>query len=371
MIHLKPHLYQNFRIPQVAELIPPAWARTGHLQTLAAHFLPSPTLENYGERTEFQLGDGDKLVGYIKEGRHPVMISVFHGLGGDLQSDYMQRTAKLASDMGFGYAIINHRGAGEGHGLARSTYHSGRGEDISDVLAVLKEKFPHSLHISIGVSMSGSMLLNLVSGRRGTVKPDYAITVNAPIDLHAGSQRLSEGFNRVYDLRFVHRLSQEIAKRQEAGLLSKNYTIPRFATVGEFDDIFTAVEFGFANRQDYYNQCSTWRHLHQVDVPTIMLTAADDPFIPVETYLDAQLSDSIILHIEPVGGHVGYYAGNSRKYGTNRWLDYFLEKSFRKILDGSLVFEKHSQKALIHAPGAHRSSESDKSRSGWNHLDRQ
>jgi pimeloyl-ACP methyl ester carboxylesterase len=142
-------------------------------------------------------------------------------------------------------------------------------------------------------------------------------------------------------------------------------------TPSEFDDIFTAVEFGFANRQDYYNQCSTWRHLHQVDVPTIMLTAADDPFIPVETYLDAQLSDSIILHIEPVGGHVGYYAGNSRKYGTNRWLDYFLEKSFRKILDGSLVFEKHSQKALIHAPGAHRSSESDKSRSGWNHLDRQ
>lgn len=333
---LKRNPYSHYRLPKIAELVPPVWARNGHLQTLIAHFIPSPVLLDLGKRTEFPLADGDRLVGFVKEGHTKVMVSLFHGLGGSIESDYMQRSAILAESLGHSFAIVNHRGAGVGHGFARGAYHSGRGEDISDVLAVLRERYPDHLQVAIGFSMSGSMLLNLVSGRRGTVMPDAAITVNAPIDLHIGSQKLSEGFNRVYDIRFVHRLTQEIEKRQKAGLLSRNYEIPRFATVGEFDDIFTAVEFGFANRMDYYNQCSTWSHLHRIDVPTVMLTAADDPFIPVESYLDAQLSSAIRLHIEPIGGHVGYYAADNEKYGTNRWLDYFLKKSLHGIIQGSL-----------------------------------
>jgi predicted alpha/beta-fold hydrolase len=327
------------KIPQLISLKAPFWADSGHLQTLCAHFIPSKNYSRPTQELTIPLQDGDALKAYYSQGQQNVIVCIFHGLGGDITSDYMQRTAELSADMGLGVLLVNHRGAQSGAGLAKNPYHSGRGEDVSDVLAWIRQKYPGQLLITVGVSMSGCILLNLVTGRRGTEKPDGVITVNAPLNLEKGSILLSKGFNRVYDFRFVRKLDRQIKQKKELGLLTKTYPVPLFTTVHDFDDIYTAPASGFKNREHYYESCSPHGYLDQISRPTIMLHSFDDPFVPVEDYLSAKTSSFVQLHIEERGGHVGYYSGQAlplqiggKTIATHRWLDYFLSQALQRLL---------------------------------------
>ena len=311
----------------------PFWADSGHGQTLWAHFLKSPELENLGQNFEVDLPDGDRLFCFYHQGFTDVVVSLYHGLSGDVYADYMQRTAILCRQLGHTVVLVNHRGAGQGANHARNPYHSGRAEDVSEVLKVLRQKFPGKKQITIGYSMSGCIVLCLLGGYRGVEKPDGAITVNAPLNLGQGARRLKTGLNRIYDVRFVHRLRQNIEEKYQTGLITKHYEIPWWSSVYDLDQIYTAEAGGFRDREDYYENCSSGRYLHKIDVPTYMLTSEDDPFVLVEDYHKAQLSKNIQLHIESRGGHLGYLSRNATPLGSNRWLDYYLNEALQALTE--------------------------------------
>lgn len=279
---------------------------------------------DFGSRHIVTLADGDRINTYYTAGVRNSMVILFHGLAGSIQSDYIRRTFLLAKKMGLHSVVVNHRGADDPEGLARNPYHSGRGEDASDVISYYRRLFPELQIIAIGFSLSGSIVLNLVSEQRGSCLPDRAISVNAPLDLENCSKRLSSGFNRLYDSRFVLRLSKDLQKGFATGRLEKDYRVSRFSTLRDFDEIFTAPASGFRSREHYYQSCSVKPHLPKIKVPTLMLTAADDPFIDVKDYQEASCSDQVQVHIEPVGGHVGYLSAGT-PLRPQRWLDSFLE----------------------------------------------
>ena len=143
--------------------IPPAWANSGHAQTILGHLLPSPKLENKGRRISIDLPDGDRLIGFAHHGTSNTCVYIFHGLAGSVDSSYIHRTALIARAQGHSVIIANHRGCGEGAGLARQPYHSGRGEDLAAVIAYGRKLFPRHRHVAIGFSLSGNALLLLVS----------------------------------------------------------------------------------------------------------------------------------------------------------------------------------------------------------------
>lgn len=309
----------------------PFWADSGHGQTLWGHFLKSPELENPGINFEVDLPDGDRLFCYYHPGHTDLVVSLYHGLSGDMQADYMQRTAILCRQLGHTVVLVNHRGAGPGLTAARHPYHSGRAEDVSEVLKVLRQKFPNKKQITVGYSMSGCIVLCLGGGFRGEHKPDGIITVNAPLNLGRGARLLGSGFNRIYDVRFVHRLRQNIDMKYRHGLIEQPYRIPAWATIHELDRIYTAPASGFRDREDYYESCSAIHYVKNIDVPTYMLTAADDPFVTVQDYRDAEMSKAVSLHIEERGGHLGYIAKNKTPLGSHRWLDYYLNEAIDKM----------------------------------------
>jgi predicted alpha/beta-fold hydrolase len=324
----------GLRFKEVQPLRAPAWADSGHGQTIFGHIIPSPTVQSPLEELTIPLVDGDKIKAYHRPGRTDWIVSVFPGLGGDITADYMQRTAILCEQLGHGVVIANHRGAHTGIALAKKIYHSGSSQDISDVIDFMKQKYPGHRHICIGVSISGTIVLNLMTGRMGSTKPEAAITINGPLDLLDGSQRLKKGLNRFYDFRFVRRLNKDLEQKFNLGLLPKRFAIPLRATVFDFDAIFTGPMSGYGSRESYYEICSPKEYLQQVDRPLIMLHAADDPFVDVSHYLDVHkkgLPENVQLHIEARGGHLGYLAGGPTELGTNRWLDYFLVKAFHRI----------------------------------------
>ena len=307
--------------------LPPFWAASGHAQTILGHLIPSESLSKKGERIEVPLGDGDRLVGFYLEGRSGTAVSLFHGLSGSSDADYIQRTAQVCLNQGHSVFMFNHRGCGEGVGLASHPYHSGRAEDLSSAIVYAKGRLPQHRHFAVGFSLSGNALLLLLSGKRGSIKPDAAISVNAPIDLESAAYQLKSGFNRVYDLRFVYKCKAEVAARKKADPKIPDYRISSISTLHDFDNIYTAPEGGFANREDYYRSCSTKNLLKDIRTPTVIITAKDDPFVDYRNFIEAERSASVHIHVEDSGGHMGYISAKETPLGSRRWLDYALHEA--------------------------------------------
>jgi len=301
---------------------PPFWARGAHLQTVAANYLPGAAPVLPWERIRLDLDDGDALALRALEGTTGVLVLLFHGLGGSADGHYLQRAAARFHGLGHAVLAVNHRGAGEGAGWSRHSYNSGSTRDLAAALRFGRARFPGHLQVAVGFSISANMLL-LLLGRDRSERPDRAIAVNPPVDLEACSRRLVTGFNRCYDQYFVRRLRREIMRRPGAAPL------PATGTLRDLDAVYTAPQGGFPSREAYYAQCSSGPHLAGIRVPTVILTALDDPFAPGGDVGACTLSAAVHLHAEPFGGHMGYLSRNLKGY---RWLDYALEHYLRELL---------------------------------------
>lgn len=304
---------------------------------MLGHVLPSPlpvpreALD--GVRLELPLPDGDRLAVRFLDGAGDTVVYLFHGLGSDGDVPYMLRSAAVAHRLGLPVYRVNHRGAGEGNGLARKPYHSGSSPDLSAVLAWGRARHPGKRALAIGFSLSSCALLGLLVGDRAWTRPDCAIAVNGPLDLDHASLALQTGFNRVYDLKFVNDGRRELRKREREGLLDRKYVVSPLSTIRDFDEIYTARSAGFVDRADYYARSSPGRLLERIEVPTVLLTAKDDPFVSHRFYLEAPRAPCISLHIEEHGGHMGYLTREPTPLGTRRWLDYALHEIIRDLAE--------------------------------------
>jgi len=310
--------------------VPPFWARTGHAQTIWGHLLRSPRLRVEGERVEVELQDGDRLVGARFAGGGGRVAYLFHGLGGSSEADYIRRATAVCLRRGYTVYAINHRGCGAGVGLARHPYHSGRAEDLAAVIAYGRKLHPRARHAAVGFSLSANMLLLLLGGQRGSTLPDYAVAFNAPIDLDTCSRALTRPFNRIYDSRFVLRGRRDLVEKG----IHLQYPVPAYSTLREFDRIYIAPASGFRDREEYYDTCSAGKYVDQIQVPTAVIHAGDDPIIPVGTYENARFSSSCLVHIEKVGGHMGYLSARPTPFGTIRWQDYALNRALAELEKG-------------------------------------
>ncbi|HEX9794410.1 MAG TPA: alpha/beta fold hydrolase [Planctomycetota bacterium] len=314
----------------------PWWARGGHPQTFLGHLLPSGVAwieagrDGYASH-EIGLDGGDRLSGLHRAGTSGVLVHVFHGLGGHVNSDYSRRIAKWAAAAGHGVLAVNHRGCGAGRGKARGAYHSGSAGDLAAVTRSARERWPGERHVAIGISLSGNALLLQLA--RDQDPPDAAIAVNPPIDLAACSERIDRGLlNKIYQFRFVRLCRQAVRERDRAGLLDARPDFSPWSSLREVDDAVTAPIGGFADADDYYRRCSTQDLLAQIQVPTVILTAVDDPFVVHGAFETARLSPQVHLHSEDSGGHVGYLHRERTPLGTRRWLDYALAWYLEQLL---------------------------------------
>jgi uncharacterized protein len=309
---------------ELNEFIPYMGLATGHTQTLLGHILPSEYIDFKCEVHILTLEDGDELFLEYFDAKSNYTISLYHGLAGDAQSDYIRRSAILAKKFGWNIILVNHRGVK--NTKAVKTYHSGRGEDASAVIKWAKHKFAGSKHIALGFSMSGSVLLNLVTERYGDEQPDYAIVVHAPLDLAKSAELLTVGLSKLYDMRFYVLLKKIINERENG-----NLKLPFMARTSDIDEWYSSKVNGFVDAADYYEQCSALKYTDKILTKTFVLSAEDDPFIDAKDYFSAKWNSNVNLVMQKYGGHMGYYAKNKDpKYGR-RWLDHYLESVFKKI----------------------------------------
>ena len=243
-------------------------------------------------------------------------ILLLHGLEGGARSHYARGLLAEAHRRGWGADLLVFRSCGAEINRTPRFYHSGETSDLSFVLDRLAEEFPESPFFLAGVSLGGNVLLKFLGERGGTVPPQVvaAAAVSVPYDLARSSRCIDRGFSRVYQSHFLRSLQRKAALKRVAfpDRLPAAAAV-RARTLYAFDDAVTAPLHGFVDAEDYYSQSSAIRWLPGVTVPSLLLSAVDDPFLPEEVLEDVRkiALENTSLHIEFVehGGHVGFIAG--------------------------------------------------------------
>ena len=289
----------------------------GHWQTIRAALLPPPPVRFQRERWEAP--DGDFVdVDFAGEGQRPMVL--FHGLEGCSDSHYARLLARVLPAAGWRVAIPHWRGcSGEPNRMPRA-YHSG---DTAEVDWLLR-RFSGPVD-AIGVSLGGNALLKWL-GERGSQAAERvrrAAAVSAPLDLAAAGAALDRGLNRLlYTRMFLGTLKpKSLAQLERFPGLFDRARLGASRTFREFDDLYTAPLHGFRDVDHYWSSSSSGPWLERISVPTLVLNARNDPFLPEQALLAAtrRAAPCVLLELPRTGGHVGF-SGN---WLSRRLIDFF------------------------------------------------
>jgi uncharacterized protein len=324
----------------------PWFARNPHLQTLWGKFVaPEPPVE--AVRVTWQTPDGDDVV-VIRansERRDVPRFVLFHGLEGTERSHYVPALFRAAADRGWAADMLLWRSCGGANNRAARFYHSGETDDASWFLHRLAELYPSAPLIACGVSLGGNVLTKLIGDASLPLPANLraAVGVSVPFDLERGSRFISQGASRMYEKWFLRSLrakATEKASRYPDRFPSAE-RIAGIRTLWEFDDIITAPLHGFDGATDYYTRSSAKHFVHAARIPLLLLSAADDPFLPPDVLEDVRerARHNPLVQTEFVrhGGHVGFVTGDSprrsRSYLADR-IPAFLAQHLAGIAEG-------------------------------------
>jgi len=310
--------------------VPSRFLGQGDLQTLAGFFWPgrfrSRDLTGDEERL-FEVEPGTRVLGRCRwqpnRTEHSTLIT-WHGIEGSSSSAYMLSTAAKAFRAGFNVIRMNVRNCGGTDHLTPTLYHAGLTSDARKVIDELISTDRLNRIIVGGFSLGGNQVLKL-GGEYGNHPPSQLsglFAISPSIDLHASSRLLMARRNWVYHKNFLYALKHRI-KIKEAlyPRLYQTNGIRRLKTIRAFDDKFVAPAFGFAGADDYYTKASSLPYIQHVRIPTLIIHAQDDPFIPFAPLRDPAIeANPYVLLLSPErGGHVAFISDHSAANGEDRF----------------------------------------------------
>jgi predicted alpha/beta-fold hydrolase len=243
-------------------------------------------------------------------------------MAGCSESEYMRRVAAKLFGRGFGIIMMNHRGSGPGIGMSDRLWNGGSSGDLSSVIDYILKIHSNRALLLVGFSLSGNILLKyLGEGRNIPSNINAAYAVNPPIDLKTASIMLSNGNGSgLFNKDFIKPMNLQLEAMAEC--FPQTFLPPRKpVSIHDFDTIYTAPAAGFQDVDEYYKKCSSKQFLESVKVPTVLLCAQDDPFIPPSVFKDARMSLCIESLTPEHGGHMGYISASSTSFGDKRWMD--------------------------------------------------
>jgi predicted alpha/beta-fold hydrolase len=296
----------------------PWWLPGGHAQTIYAKLIVRRAEVAY-RRERWETPDGDfidldwaedreSVIGNRESGKPLVVL--FHGLEGSSRGSYALALMAALRDRGLRGVVAHFRGcSGEPNRLARA-YHSGDAHEIDWILRRLRAGNAGGPLFAAGISLGGNALLKWLgeSGADASNVVARAAAVSAPLDLMAAGDALGRGFNLLYTRNFLVTLkAKSIAKLGRHPGLYDAARVRSARTLREFDDLVTAPLHGFRDTDDYWTRASSKPGLKNIRVPTLVINARNDPFLPAPALPGpADVSGAVTLEQPEEGGHVGF-----------------------------------------------------------------
>lgn len=284
------------------------------MQTIYAAVLKQPAAPVL-RRERWDSPDGDFIdVDWIDgDPRQPLLV-LFHGLEGGSGSHYARAMARAIAARGWRGAFPHFRGcSGELNRLPRA-YHSGDAAEIAWILARMRILAGATPLFSVGVSLGGNALLKCLGEQGGAAAAltDAAVAVSAPLDLMGAGDALGRGFNHLYSRMFLATMKKKtLAKLAQFPQMVDRAAMLAAATLRDFDNVVTAPLHGYRDTDDYWRRASSKPGLIDIGVPTLVLNAQNDPFLP-ERYLPTidAVSAMVSLEFPQYGGHAGFVSGS-------------------------------------------------------------
>ena len=292
----------------------PLWTN-GHVQTLYAWArrrefpgLPAPVARY------FDVAEHARVLAHCHwqpDASSRPAIMLLHGLEGSSLAHYICGLSDKAWAAGWNIVRLNQRNCGNTEHLSRGLYHSGLTHDPLHVIRELIERDGIGSIVVAGYSLGGNLALKL-AGELGAAAPGAlkaVCAVSPTIDLARCVDALERRSNFVYQWNFVRNLKARM--RRKAAAVPDVYSLASLRniwTVRRFDDVYTAPHHGFRDSTDYYYRASALRVMDRISVPTLVLAAQDDPFVPAATFAHASVvgNTHITVRVTPHGGHCAY-----------------------------------------------------------------
>ncbi len=313
---------------------PPWWG--GDLQTLRnlLNLKRQPLPDGPGQRVHLRLAGEDRLAaslhGMDHIGKRPLVV-LLHGLTGCEDSSYIRASTLHFQGLGYPVLRLNLRGAGPSRESSQGFYHAGLSADLRQALHYLASE-SRSLgsagFLLVGYSLGGNLVLKYLAEGEGIGGVHAAATVSAPIDLKVAQEALMRRRNWAYHRYFLDRLRRDsLAPSLGLNPADRN-RVRQLRSVYEFDDQITAPYHGFDGAEDYYARASAKPLLAEIKIPSMLISAADDPLIPIDSYRSIDWRQyRLLVACQPAGGgHVGFHAVGNKTAWHNRRIAAFFDE---------------------------------------------
>lgn len=298
------------------------WVPGAHLQTLWGKLFrrqsPAPTRVERWETPDDDFLDVHRIPRPPGAPADAPQVLLLHGLEGGIRSHYAQGLLNEMARRGWGVDMLVWRSCGNELNRAPRFYHSGETSDLQFALERVIGEHPGVPVVIAGVSLGGNVLVKYL-GEAGDDVTDAVVAaaaISVPYDLGQGCDNIQHGFSRVYQKYFLDTLrAKAIEKQKRYPHLVDPARMAGVRTLRDFDDVLTAPLHGFAGAQEYYDRSSSIHYLDGIRVPTLLLSACDDPFLPgdvLERVREvASRNPALTVDFPRRGGHAGFVSGRN------------------------------------------------------------
>lgn len=299
---------------------PTFWCVESRAQTVFASILRSQIIPRLGYRREvLTLSDGGEVaLDWMEEGcdNNSPLIIILPGLTGESQAEYIKCLVIAASQIGIRTVVFNNRGLG---GITLKTprlYCAANCEDLLEVVRHVKKLHPDTRLGATGISMGGLILGNYLAVHAEEAREHItaAKIISVPWDIQKGTQSIEKPYlNSMLGRHLASSLCQTVKKYDVLKSMSgvDMDRVLKSKTIKEFDSHFTSKHFGFRDVEHYYSEATLHVKLDKIKVPLLCLSAADDPFQPLDAIpiKNAEKSSHVAIVITARGGHIGFLEG--------------------------------------------------------------
>jgi predicted alpha/beta-fold hydrolase len=314
----------------------PSWPLTsGHLQTMLSSsgvrrlLLPRAArmVQEGAEPVMVDGGGGVRLTGAFtaqKTRPQPRGLAVlFHGWEGSVDSTYVLQTGSRLLADGWDIFRLNFRDHGDSHGLNEALFHSCRIDEVVRALGDVVRRWPRPVTALAGFSLGGNFALRaaLQTSRVG-IPLAYALAVCPIIDPAEGLFSLEEAAPWFYQAYFMHKWRHSLLAKQKAFPQHRYFEMSELKQdLRGLTESLVRRHTDFGSLQQYLDGYSVAADaLMAMQVPATILTARDDPVIPVGAFEQLRLPPNVELDIAEHGGHCGFIRGRDMTSFTDDYI---------------------------------------------------
>ncbi len=290
---------------------PAPWLRGPHAQTIGPALFPAAPIRGPVETIDVPVAAGTRvrIVLTLPKAKPRGTLLLIHGLGGSAESRYMRRTAVQAHARGWAVARLNLRNCGGTEALAATLYNAGQSGDAEAALQALEARGLQRPYGLVGFSLGGNLAMRYAGLSGNACRADAVVGVNPPVDLPLCVDAIERAGNILYNVHFTHNLCAHLRRiRRVRDVPGPKASLRAIGGIRGFDELFTAPDAGYRSAADYYRGASAGPVLSGLRRPALIVSAQDDPFVPVSMFDAHRTASTSLRFAHPrTGGHCGYW----------------------------------------------------------------